>query len=224
VTVCCIRRGVLGAGAGRRGSDSSPDGLLRVAGARFASADDGYRRRGLWAFDSLNGNVASMVLGYLDRSAADVCFLQELRLANAPILAGRAHGCVGAVVVVRGACRGHAQWQHQCWCCGCRAVAMGWLLPRQAVDVDELRTRVQVRWMVADCRGGLRLLSVYLCCGEGLVQRNIDLLRCPCAGAGAHPRPLAHCWRILHDSRNAPRFWFANAYSWGDARPCCGDL
>ncbi len=125
MTVCCIRRGVLGAGAGRRGSDSSPDGLLRVAGARLASADDGYRRRGLWAFDSLNGNFASMALGYLDRSAAVVCFLQEPPLANAPILAGRAHACVGPAVAARWPCRGHAQWQPQCRCCGRRARALG---------------------------------------------------------------------------------------------------
>ena len=224
MTVCCIRRGVLGAGAGRRGSDSSPDGLLGVAGARLASADDGYRRRGLWAFDSLNGNVASTALVYLDRSAADVCIVQELRLANAQFLQAERTAAWAQWSLSAGLAATTLSGSTSVGVAAAALSQLGWLLPRQAVDVDELRTRVQVRWMVADCRGGLRLLSVYLCCGEGLFQRNTDLLRCPCAGAGAHPRHLAQCWRILHDSRNAPRFWFANGYSWGDARPCCGDL
>ena len=38
-------------------------------------------------------------------------------------------------------------------------------------------SRIVVRWLGTMCRGGVHLISVYLFFGEGLSQRNVDLLQ-----------------------------------------------
>ena len=55
---------------------------------------------------------------------------------------------------------------------------LGMAPPRQPMRFEQLRSRVQVRWMSSICRGGLHLISVYLWTAEGLSVRNLDLLQC----------------------------------------------
>ena len=126
----------------------------------------------------MNGNVDSTAQSFLERTAADACLLQELRLSarqseQAERTAARsqwslsiepaadtAAGSTSAGVGV--AVRSH----------------LGLAMPRQPLEFENLKSRVQVRWMGAVCRGGLHLVSVYLWTSEGLSQRNMDLLQC----------------------------------------------
>ena len=42
--------------------------------------DLAFKQAGLWAFDSLNGHCSATALTYLERTSADACMLQEMRL------------------------------------------------------------------------------------------------------------------------------------------------
>ncbi len=142
------------------------------------AADSSHRSLGFWAFDTLNGNAASTAQTYLQKTSADACILQELRLRaseceqaertaawakwslSAEPAADTDAGSTSAGVGV--AVRSH----------------LGLAMPRRLLDFEQLHSRVQVRWMGALCRGGLHLVSVYLWTSEGLSQRNLDLLQC----------------------------------------------
>ena len=150
-----------------------------VAAPHGASVGDGsFRKLGLWAFDTLNGNVDTTALAYMDRAAADACVFQELRLRpqaceQAERTAARSGWSLSVEAAVDTAAGstsagvGVAVRSH-----------LGLAMPAAPLHFDELRSRVQVRWMGAVCRGGLHLVSVYLWCTEGLSQRNLDLLQC----------------------------------------------
>ena len=161
----------------RRGR-RAPGAAVIIPEGEAVAGDASFRRTGLWAFDTLNSNVASTAQAYLERTAADACLFQELRL--------RPSGCEQAE---RTAARG--KWslsiepavdtEAGSTSAGVGVAVrshFGLALPRQAVEDDAMRSRVQVRWMGAVCRGGLHLVSVYLWHTEGLSQRNLDLLQC----------------------------------------------
>ena len=125
-----------------------------------------------------NGNIASTAQSYQERTAADACLLQELRR--------RAQECEQAA---RTAARG--KWSLSVEPAADTAVGstsagvgvavrshFGQELPKQEIDFEVLRSRVQVRWMGAVCRGGLHLVSVSLWTSEGVSQRNLNLLQC----------------------------------------------
>ena len=167
--------------AGGTGPDEDADSrraLLIFFPDEFSITDCRFRRAGFWAFDTLNGNIMSTAQDYLERTAADVCFLQELRQSaqqceQAERNAARSHWSLSAEPAADTAAGSTSAGV---------GVAVrsffGLSLPRQAMDYELLRTRVLVRWMGAVCRGGLHLVSVYLWTAEGLSQRNLDLLQC----------------------------------------------
>ena len=139
--------------------------------------DRSFREAGLCAFDCINGNCALAAQSYLERTGADACLFQEMRVrtANCPqkersatrdgwsLTIGPAintvAGSTSAGVAI--AVRAHF------------GIARSPYTPPCDIDTS----RIIVRWVGTLCRGGVHLISVYLFFGEGLSCRNIDLLQ-----------------------------------------------
>ena len=141
------------------------------------AGDAGFKEAGLWAFDSLNGNCAATAQSYLERTAADACLLQEMRVRTVNCAQTERSAAHGGWALSVGPALDTAAGSTSAGVAVSARSHFG--LARSpgihAIEVD--RSRVIVRWLGAVCRGGIHLVSVYLYFGEGLSQRNIDLLQ-----------------------------------------------
>ena len=141
------------------------------------AGDDGFKEAGLWAFDSLNGNCAATAQSYLERTAADACLLQEMRVRMANCAQTERSAAPGGWALSVGPALDTAAGSTSAGVAVSARSHFG--LARSpgihAIEVD--RSRVIVRWIGAVCRGGIHLVSVYLYFGEGLSPQNVDLLQ-----------------------------------------------
>ena len=144
--------------------------------AEVSKRDSSHRAAGVWAFDSYNGNAMSTAQTYLEQCAADVCLVQESRVAGDQLRAAERaakrsrwnlalepalHTEAGGLSAGTGvAVRNH--FGHSCVLSDFR---------QPCID-----TRLKVSWLRAYCKGGLFCLSACFWHSEGLSQRNLDLL------------------------------------------------
>ena len=155
-----------------------PEKATLFALSREAVAGDcSFREAGLWAFDSLNGNCSTTAATYLERTAADACMLQEMRVRTANCAQTERSAAHGGWALSVGPAFDTAAGSTSAGVAVAARSHFG--LARSpgipAIEVD--RSRIIVRWLGTVCRGGIHLVSVYLYFGEGLSQRNIDLMQ-----------------------------------------------
>ena len=150
---------------------------VNVEDPEALKADNGHRRAGLYAFDTLNGNVASTAQTYLESSSADVCFLQELRVRDEALRsAERQAKCAKWSLAIEPA----AETEAASTSAGVGVAVRSHLghSESQMANVPQCAaSRVKVTWMGAFCKGGIHLVSLYLWHSEGASCRNIDLLQ-----------------------------------------------
>ena len=180
--------------------DAVPDQLMK--------SDGQFRKAGLWAFDTLNGNTMSTAQDYLERTSADVCFLQEIRqtAARCPQVE-RTAARAGWALSTEPAADTEAGSTSAGVGVAVRA-HFGLAIPRRTVDFKQLRARVHVRWMGSVCRGGLHLISAYLWTVEGLSKRNLDLLQCLAAILAGIQGP----WMVAGDFNVTPEVLRASGW------------
>ncbi len=159
-----------------------------------------HRAWGLWAFDTLNPNVASTGLTYLHDTGADVVFLQELRsaglqLATTQRQAARAKWSLAAEPArltdanAYSAGVGIAVRSH-----------IGHAAAADEATFECCASRVVVTHMGAVCKGGIFLVSAYLWCSEGASARNLALLQ----AIGQRIRQLRGPWVMAADFNLPP--------------------
>ena len=64
----------------------STDGFNPLLAEGISKCDISHRHAGVWAFATYNGNAMTTAQAYLEHSGADVCFLQESRVAGDQLL------------------------------------------------------------------------------------------------------------------------------------------
>ena len=146
----------------------------------FVDAEDDLHRKGArwWAFDTCNPNCSEAAVAYLGRSQADFCLVQEFREADTMAIQAKQ----------RAATRegwGLAVTPAVCTSQGGISAGVG-VAARSAYgmtvhDLGELpecaEGRIAACHVGAVCKGGFRILPVYLWHSEGLTARNLDLLQ-----------------------------------------------
>ncbi len=195
---------------GRRGRSAIPagDGQPSVV-ADFRADDAWHRKLGLWAIETANPNSWDTARRYVEMSAADVLMIQELKLRDGdPTLAAQraaagmgwqlsAESCDVTDLGYASAGVGIAVRSH-----------MGMSLPPVPMLHPSLKHRVHVRWVGSICKGGVFMATAYLWNGEGLSERNLDILQ-------AVATVLASCgsiWLLAADflvPRRALEVWVA---------------
>ena len=136
----------------------------------------GHRAAGVWAFDSYNGNCMATAQQYMEQSGADVCLVQESRVADARLrTAERTAARTGWSLSLEA-----AVWTEM----DSTSAGVGVAVRRHIGHSDvaslplhpSLHSRVRVSWVRAMCKGGIFCLSAYFWHSEGLSRRNLDLL------------------------------------------------
>jgi hypothetical protein len=113
---------------------------------------------------------------YLRSTAADIVLLQELRVpATSVVSAERRAAREGWSLSVEPANLTAAGSTSAGVAVGVRG-HIGMALPRRREPCSELDGRIQARWVGAVCKGGIHLISAYFHTGEGLSQRNLDMM------------------------------------------------
>ena len=141
-----------------------------------AKADISHREAGAWAFDSYNGNAMATAHAFLEQSGADVCFVQESRVAGDKLLAAERNAAkAGWSLALEAA----ADTDAGSFSAGVGVAVRSHLghakSPLWHGD-SRLEHRVKFSWMGGIIRGGLHLVSAYFWTAEGLSQRNLALL------------------------------------------------
>ena len=143
----------------------------------FKAADDSFRKLGFWAVDSLNGNVSSTAVEFLNSSAADFFCGQELRdIGPATRATERAAKKAKWSLAVGQADPTTAGSTSAGVAVGARA-NLGFSEAQATRPLPQFASRIKVGWAGSYCRGGIHLLSVYLHHSEGRSKRNMDLLQ-----------------------------------------------
>ncbi len=161
----------------RRAANFTGDKYIVNPALGIAMADDDFRSQGLWAFDTTNSNTASTLITYLESTAADGVFGQEMRVRDENLKAAERGARQGGWdMSVEPAEPTEADSTRAGVAVAVRThLGLSWSLnPFWDASLD---SRVKVVWMGSYCKGGIHLGSVYLWCSEGLSQRNLDLLQ-----------------------------------------------
>lgn len=159
-------------------------------------ADRWHRKAGLWAFETCNASSWRSLIDHdVTRTAADVVFAQETRLADAAAIdaaaaSARASGWAASIGPAHLTDKGRATG-------GCAVLASGGVGVSEGISkmVDgDLRNRLQHAWCGCALRGGVHCISIYLRDSVG-VAANLDLLHE--VGAREDPRrTMAHRRRL----------------------------
>ena len=140
-------------------------------------ADTSHRNHGVWAFDTYNGNVMDTAHAYLEQSGADVCFIQESRVAGDSRLAAERRAAAAKWSLTLEDAKPTTAGSHSA---GVGIVVRSHLghaaSPLTVCDVS-LELRAKFSWMGGFAKGGLHQISVYFWTGEGPSRRNLELLQ-----------------------------------------------
>ena len=145
----------------------------------IAAGSSLHRDTQLWAIDTCNPNCSGGAQSYMDKSSADFCLFQEMKLVSEPSVSsaqrlaqrsGWGLSVAAAVVTDKGGVSAGV------------AVAARSYFGMTSPAVQDLclsaKGRISVAHVGACCKGGLHLVSIYLWCNEGMSKRNLDVLQC----------------------------------------------
>ena len=113
---------------------------------------------------------------YLEQSGADVCFVQESRVAGAKRLAAERAAAAAKWSLTLTDAGGTMAGSFSAGVgVSVRSQLGHAATPLECIDAN-LDHRVKISWMNAVAKGGLHLVSAYFWTGEGLSQRNLAML------------------------------------------------
>jgi len=142
------------------------------------TADNWWRGCGLWAIDTANANSSHTALPWLQRSSADICCIQEMKVLDE----GKLQACVARArgfkwrLHLSEARRTAANLASGGGAVGVRS-GFGSTDNTDVLIPEGYRHRIVLTHAAAVCRGGLHVGSVWLRHSEGPTEENLGILQ-----------------------------------------------
>jgi len=158
----------------------------------------------VWTFDTANCTAASTGEAYWQWTNADVIGLQETREAAEHEVIGMENRAAADGWRLTGSGTASAKGTDRLHSSGGVAVGararFGLSFPAMRPNAELFQGRFTATWLGGVCKGGIYVMTAYLWSGEGMSQRNADLLD---AIAG-YIQQLRGCWILMADFNLTP--------------------